>query len=98
MRGIQSKAGQEASELYSMGMEENEISLKLGMPIEKVAYYIGQGANAPQKPYIEDKNKREKEINKLREKGVDKTYKERIYMSYLQGRISIDLYGSAFNF
>lgn len=66
------------------------------MPIEKVNYYIGGGPNEPEKPFIEDEKKREKEIKKLREKGVDKTYKERVYLSYLTGKINKDLYSSAF--
>lgn len=82
-------------ELYDMGSSPEDIAIHLSCGLNTVRYYIWQLSNSPPKPYISDKAKREMEIEKLKSlRG--KTYKQIIYLKYLTGATSKEVYESAF--
>ena len=86
---------QEIKDLYAMGESIEAISSRLWIEKNKVSYICGSFASSPPKKYIIDEEARNKEIDRL--KGKSKTYKELIYLSYLSGRLTKELYESAFN-
>lgn len=93
--GVVRPIGDEVRELYSMGESIENIMDRLNLPKSEVSYFCGEFINSREKPYIKNDEKRNTEIDKLKIKR-NKSYKEIIYLSYLQWRISKSLYSSAF--
>lgn len=84
--------------LFTQGFSENAISEKLWVSIDKVAYHCGGGQYDIPRPFIEDKEARDKKIQELREQKEAKTmsYYDRIYFDLLKGNISYSTYLGAF--
>ena len=72
-----------------------EIAEELMLDIQDVKYHAGLAQNSLPKQYIEDEKKRSETIRDLSEKR-GKDYREILFLSYLSGRLSQDMYESAF--
>lgn len=88
----------EIKELYSMGESIENIAERFWITTYNVKYYCGLFSNSPNgwKYFIKDSEKREAEIKRLSEKR-GKSYKDIVYLSYLRGNLTKELYNSAFN-
>ena len=65
------------------------------LDIQDVKYHAGLAQNSLPKQYIEDEKKRSETIQFLSEKR-GKDYREILFLSYLRGTLSKDMYESAF--
>lgn len=93
---ITQEESREARELYSLWMRIDVIAERLGIEEGLLPYHLWLRSNSQPRHYIEDEEEREATIGRLNGQ-IGKSYKERMFLSFLQGKITKDMYESIFD-